>query len=94
MGVYQAVAKIAPTPRTGSEIRPGCAGNGIPRAPGRRLRPVSGRFRSGVQCPNRSVGANIPFCSKYARASSTVRKIFVAVSVMNGLGFFFGFQTT
>lgn len=48
----------------------------------------------GRQCPNKSVGANIPFASKWASASSTVRKILVAVSVMNGLGFFFGFHTT
>jgi hypothetical protein len=55
---------------------------------------VGGTRRRHNQCPKRFLVANMPWASKKARASSTLRKIFVAVSVMNGLGFFFGFQTT
>ena len=47
-----------------------------------------------TQWPNRSPGWNMPSDSKKASASSTLEKILVAVSVMNGEGFFFGFQTT
>lgn len=46
------------------------------------------------QCPNRFRAANMPCCSKYARASSTVAKMRVAVWVMKGLGALRGRQTT
>ena len=61
-----------------------------------RLRPPPRQAFSApwAQWPNRSAGANIPFSSKWERASSTERKIRVAVSVMNGLGFLRGFHTT
>src|SRR5262245_28579141 len=47
-----------------------------------------------LQCPKRFLSPNIPADSKYPSASSTDRKIFVAVSVMNGDGFLRGFHTT
>lgn len=71
---------------------------GLPAAPPAARTPLPAalptRAPPSRQCPNKSVGANMPFASKWASASSTVRKILVAVSVMNGLGFFFGFHTT
>jgi hypothetical protein len=45
------------------------------------------------QFPNKFFSAKYPFCSKYFRASGTLVKILVAVSVMNGLGAFLGFHT-
>ena len=45
-------------------------------------------------CPNRFVCPNIPLASKNASASLVLVKIFVLVSVMNGLGGLAGFQTT
>ena len=63
--------------------------------PGRPWPPPRPPFSATwAQWPNRSAGANIPFSSKWERASSTERKIRVAVSVMKGLGFLRGFHTT
>ena len=50
--------------------------------------------RNTIHCPNRFFGVNMPLSSKYFSASSTDLKTLVAVSVMNGLGCFLGFQTT
>ena len=44
-------------------------------------------------CSNRLPCPTMPLRSKYDIASSTVEKTCVAVSVMNGLGVRFGFQT-
>ena len=85
----------SPSPRRAASLAAG-----LPAAPAAGLpllspaRPARPALPDRAQCPNKSVGANIPFASKWASASSTVRKILVAVSVMNGLGFFFGFHTT
>ena len=68
--------------------------NGTPGTPGRRPSAAVAARPPRAQCPNRLVGANIPLSSKYLSASSTDRKILVAVSVMKGLGFFLGFHTT
>ena len=76
--------------RRGGCRAPRCATRGAYAAPAA----LAAHAPHLAQCPNKSVGANMPFASKWASASSTVRKILVAVSVMNGLGFFFGFHTT
>lgn len=54
---------------------------------------IAGPLES-TQCPNKFVCVNIPSSSKYCIASSTVLNHLVLVSVMNGLGFFSGCQTT
>ena len=96
--------KSSPDPSIRKGIPRFRAANGPPRSAGPGsgtgwgLPPAASGIRGAalrpIQWPKRFVGANMPLSSKYRSASSTERKIFVAVSVMNGLGFFFGFHTT